>query len=343
MKKILVLFIMILMISSSSSFADNDEIKLVVAGNTVQTDTKPLIIQGRTFVPIRAITESLKSKVEWNSKTPEVTLTFVEEGSGFEYDIENVKMKINVKEYIADGKKGNMEIAPKIINGRTMIPLRFLGELLGCEVDWENNTRTVLVSPRTSEDAEKNEKETILYHDNGIIKYKGEVKNGLPHGKGKWYGTEWNMIQGTRSVVNYDGEWKDGRTDGFGIYYLTGAPHVTNESGYIIEYIGYSKNGERFGAGANFFNWHGENNLLFIGIIGNYSGDYSTGIRYTKGKPSSEVIKGIVTTNEVSEMKLPFINEVKIPNIIYDVDKVKDDINIQEIINVLNQYQQLED
>ena len=38
-----------------------------------------------------------------------------------------------------------MDAAPKIVNNRTMIPLRFLSENLGCDVEWDNDTRTAVI------------------------------------------------------------------------------------------------------------------------------------------------------------------------------------------------------
>ncbi|AFS77983.1 copper amine oxidase-like protein [Gottschalkia acidurici 9a] len=139
MKKILSVILMLLVIGSSVSFAQSDKITIVIDGNTINTDVNPVVIDGRTLVPIRVVSENLGAKVEWNAETKEVKLDFTELGA-------SVKMKIDSKEYDVNGEVGTMEVAPKMIDGRTMVPIRFISEELGFLVEWDGNTKTVNIS-----------------------------------------------------------------------------------------------------------------------------------------------------------------------------------------------------
>ncbi len=102
-------------------------------------DQGPMIIQDRTYVPIRVISENLGAKVEWKPDTRQVlinrlsqpSVTFPASSSG------DVQIIIDGQLLTIPNDYGNAFISKL---GRTMIPLRAVGEALGCEVNWENGT-----------------------------------------------------------------------------------------------------------------------------------------------------------------------------------------------------------
>ena len=96
---------------------------------TITNDVAPVIVNNRTLVPIRVVTETLGGKVDWNDATKEVTLNI---------DGKEIKMTIGV---ILE-KYG---VAPMIINDRTYVPIRFVAEELGAEVQWNEETKTVTI------------------------------------------------------------------------------------------------------------------------------------------------------------------------------------------------------
>jgi len=106
--------------------------------------TKPVIIPewGRTVVPIRAIVEALGGTIGWESTTRKVTINF--ETTTIELWIDNPKAKVNGTEAWIDADNHNVK--PIIINDRTMLPLRFVAESLGCDVGWDNDTRTITIT-----------------------------------------------------------------------------------------------------------------------------------------------------------------------------------------------------
>jgi len=98
--------------------------------------TKPLITNGTTMVPIRAIVESLGGTVGWNAAARRVDIRL---GS------RSVTMWVGKMTATVNGSSKTMSIAPAIIGGRTMIPLRFVAENLGGLVGWDQPTKCVTV------------------------------------------------------------------------------------------------------------------------------------------------------------------------------------------------------
>ena len=116
---------------------DENEIKVLVSGKKVIFDQKPLIENGRTLVPLRAIFEALEAEVEWDGETSTVTAT--------KGDIE-IKLQIGSAEMKVGDEVKILDVPAKIEGGRTMIPVRAISEAFGCNVDWDDVNRTVIVS-----------------------------------------------------------------------------------------------------------------------------------------------------------------------------------------------------
>src|SRR5450830_1347659 len=98
--------------------------------------TKPLISNGTTMVPIRAIVESLGGSVGWDTAARRCDIRL---GS------RTVTTWVSKTIATVNGSSKTMSAAPAIIDGRTMIPLRFVAENLGCLVGWDQGTRSVTV------------------------------------------------------------------------------------------------------------------------------------------------------------------------------------------------------
>lgn len=122
--------------------AQASAITITVDGRKLASDTPPVIEQGRVLVPLRALFEALGASVEWDGKTQTVT---GRKGST------TVRLVIGQKTAYVNGSPVTLDVPGKIIDGRTMVPLRFIGESLGADVDWDGATRTVIV--RTGTDA----------------------------------------------------------------------------------------------------------------------------------------------------------------------------------------------
>ena len=117
-----------------------EEVHLVVDGETLTgLDMPPVIVNDRTLAPLRAIAEKLGATVNWNGDTKEAYL--VKDNNVVVVQIDNATGSRN-------GEAFAMDVAPKIINDRTMLPVRAIAEALDCQVGWDGNTRTVTVGTK---------------------------------------------------------------------------------------------------------------------------------------------------------------------------------------------------
>lgn len=116
---------------------DNVSAYVTVDGEAVKfNDQYPIIEDGRTLIPIRALGETLGAKVDWDEDDRSVTIT----RGGTE-----IELKIGDTSAYVDGAEHELDTAAEILNGRTMVPLRFAAETLGFDVDWDQESRTVTI------------------------------------------------------------------------------------------------------------------------------------------------------------------------------------------------------
>lgn len=139
-KKILLAVVSCLFIFGAEAMAD--DVKIRVNGKYIETDTPPVIENGRTLVPVRAISEALSCDVSWDGEKRAVSVFDGEELAVMWIGRDTV--------FRTDGMEitghYTMDVSPKIINDRTMVPIRAISELLGAEVDWINEERTVTIA-----------------------------------------------------------------------------------------------------------------------------------------------------------------------------------------------------
>jgi len=98
--------------------------------------TAPIIYNGRTILPIRALIEKIGGAVDWDGETGQITL---------KTSSNTVIMWLNKTELSINGAASKMDVAPIIINDRTMVPVRFASESSGCKVEWIGETEEIVV------------------------------------------------------------------------------------------------------------------------------------------------------------------------------------------------------
>ena len=117
------------------AFAENN-ITVQLDGKTLNFDVQPQLIGGRTMVPLRTIFESLGATVDWNNDTK--TVTAFNELYYVQATINDYNMKVN-------GETKTLDIPPLLVDGRTLVPARFVAEAFGAKVDWDAKTSTVYI------------------------------------------------------------------------------------------------------------------------------------------------------------------------------------------------------
>ena len=116
-----------------------DAVSVSVDGDALTFDQAPLIIEGRTFVPLRAIFEKLGAKVEWDGETRTITS---KKGDT------SVSMTIDKNIMTVNNDEKELDTAPKIVNGRTLVPVRAVAEAFSCSVDRNGETNTVIITQK---------------------------------------------------------------------------------------------------------------------------------------------------------------------------------------------------
>ena len=110
-------------------------------GEKTTMDTSPFIISGRTFVPIRFVSESLGGTVLWDGEERKVTIIL--NGETIEMWIGKNYAYVNGQSELTDSK--NPDITPFIKDDRTFVPLRFVSESLGMKVIWVGSFQEIFI------------------------------------------------------------------------------------------------------------------------------------------------------------------------------------------------------
>lgn len=139
MKKIISIILMILIVTSYVSASAQSDVKVTLDGNDIYfPDAKPFIDErNRVLVPIRFVSEALGAKVDWENETRTAVIK--------QY---NDKIRYTVYQPMAylNGEMMVMDTYGILKDCRTMVPIRFISELLGCTIVWNENTSTVVIT-----------------------------------------------------------------------------------------------------------------------------------------------------------------------------------------------------
>jgi hypothetical protein len=159
---IMVVVILIAGISCNYVQGLSREVKVNLNGEEVVFDTKPVIVDGRTMVPLRAVFEALSMDVSWDGALEKVTA-----------EKENLEIILFVGSNMptVNGEVVEIDVASYIDNGRIMVPLRFIAESTGALVKWDGSTSTVTI---TSQNDDLSESEVALTYpivDTGVTKF----------------------------------------------------------------------------------------------------------------------------------------------------------------------------
>lgn len=112
-------------------------INVTINGQVLYSDQPPILENGRVLVPMRTIFEVVGAEVEWNPKTQAVKAT---KGSTV------IVLPLNSNQATINERKNSLDVPAVSINGRTLVPLRFVSEALGCQVEWKSAQSLVLIN-----------------------------------------------------------------------------------------------------------------------------------------------------------------------------------------------------
>ncbi|MGM9938003.1 MAG: copper amine oxidase N-terminal domain-containing protein [Candidatus Ornithomonoglobus sp.] len=128
------------LISAATAFAQAPTINF--NGEKMTFDVDPYITEtGNTMIPFRAIFEAADADVMWDD---EMKTVIAVKGNG--EDSTSIVLQIGKNEAFVNDQKVELEAAAEITGDRTFVPLRFVMEALGAQVDWDGDTYTVSIT-----------------------------------------------------------------------------------------------------------------------------------------------------------------------------------------------------
>lgn len=134
-------------------------VRVFLNGNLMHFEAPPVIESGRVLVPMRAIFEALGATVQW-----------FPDGNRIEAIAPGKTIRLEIRNRTADinGEAEKIDVPPQIIRNRTFVPLRFVSQALGAEVNWNSGTRTVTIL-RSGDSREETTKCPITERVNRIV------------------------------------------------------------------------------------------------------------------------------------------------------------------------------
>ncbi|MBU8905963.1 copper amine oxidase N-terminal domain-containing protein [Desertibacillus haloalkaliphilus] len=147
MKRILTMLAFALILSIAPVQADaSSPITVFVDGEKLEFTNDPLLENNRTIVEFRPIFEALGMSVGWEQATQKVT---------GEMPGTNITLTINQTTAYVNGDAQQLDVPAQILQGRTLVPLRFISEATGADVSWNQQTQTVTIETVISEEEDE--------------------------------------------------------------------------------------------------------------------------------------------------------------------------------------------
>ena len=219
MKKLLLILTVFAMLIISTSAKNSFPVKIKkknynvnscnveIDGKDLQTTYNAYVKDGRTFVPIREITEALGADVLWDNEKKTALISMNDK---------NIKLQIGSSIVFVNDEKTKIDknSVPALVDyidakgTKTMVPLRFLSETFGYDVSWDQDKFLAQVnSYKTDSIMDKDEKKLVDKKDNTTnksdkktnIKKKDNKKNKIKKTKTK--NPEKNSLNNINSIV----------------------------------------------------------------------------------------------------------------------------------------------
>ena len=135
-------------------------IQVKVDGSYLSMDVPPAAVNGRVLVPLRAIFEALGAQVDYqngvisSSKGNDIVVLYL----GQKY------MKVN-------DQTVSLDVAPAVINSRTLVPIRAISDAYSCTVNWDGGKKTVFISTNGQDETPPAQIDGAYYPNTNITNY----------------------------------------------------------------------------------------------------------------------------------------------------------------------------
>jgi len=134
---IILVFSLLLPVSVTSAAASTNPIKVFVDGKQVKFDVDPIMSNNNTLVQYTTVFKALGMNYSWDQEEKLIT--------GYN---DYLLMYIKIGERVAwiNNKEIKMDTPAKVVNGRTLVPIRFISEATGAKVVWDGQQRTINIT-----------------------------------------------------------------------------------------------------------------------------------------------------------------------------------------------------
>lgn len=119
-------------------------ITVTINGDELKSDVAPTIVDDRTLVPLRAIFEVFGAEFTWDEATATAEAV-MKKGS----KQTTIKLTENNKTTYVNGEANELDVPAQIIDGRFLVPVRFVAETLGANVEWDAWGQCVVITARS--------------------------------------------------------------------------------------------------------------------------------------------------------------------------------------------------
>ncbi len=122
-----------------------NEIGITYEGSPISFDVPPFLKKDTAMVPLRAIAEKIGAQVLWSPSSEVVTIN---------HQDQSISVAVNGTIAQKNGESISMDVAAEIVNDRVFVPLRFVGEELGLNVVWDEQSQTIALTKKAKKPAE---------------------------------------------------------------------------------------------------------------------------------------------------------------------------------------------
>lgn len=190
MKKIVPFILFALILISSNT----------VSANNIVPITGGKMIENRTLVPLRSIFEELGATVIWDQNTKTITAN---------KNTTNISLKIGAKTSTINGQSISIDVPAQIINGATLVPLRFISEALGATVKWDSKNLTATIEQNDKTISVKVANDNVKGSRNFLNITDAEIKEAIQEGN-----------KGVKHTLDIQNKYKvPVESDAFGLRY----------------------------------------------------------------------------------------------------------------------------
>lgn len=233
MKKILIIILTLSLFATRPIYANVEQGIIVrLDGKTVKFDVQPVNIDNRILVPMRRIFEVLGMEIKWDNDNQRVYAT---------KDDSKIELKVGERHAKRNGEEIKLDVPAQVVNGRVMVPVRFIAESTGTSIKWDNENNIVFIN--TFEPLYKiivDEKEGYI-DKNGSIVIKPQFEKCNPFSEGlalcKKDG-KWLYIdnKGNMAIDGGDYIWCSDFSEGLAAVYAENKLGYINKKGeFVIE------------------------------------------------------------------------------------------------------------